>query len=157
MAAADGGDWKGNLSIPEKDKRFRTTDVTDVRGQEFEDYFLKRELLSESSSNLTSDRSWSYICFLSVFLSGHIRKGLWAPVARARALDPNYFAEPKRTRSCKKWYRKNRSIHYSVPREDRYGEELYPRYKIYENTLQPVYMFCWHMVLFENIFKSSCS
>ena len=57
MADADGGDWKGNLSIPEKDKRFRTTDVTDVRGQEFEDYFLKRELLSESSSNLTSDRS----------------------------------------------------------------------------------------------------
>ena len=47
MLAADGGggDWKGGLSMPKKDERFKTTDVTDTRGQEFEDYFLKRELL----------------------------------------------------------------------------------------------------------------
>jgi ATP-dependent RNA helicase DDX6/DHH1 len=46
MLAADGTcDWKGGLSAPKKDDRFKTTDVTDTRGQEFEDYFLKRELL----------------------------------------------------------------------------------------------------------------
>ena len=47
MLAADGGggDWKGGLSMPKKDERFKTTDVTDTRGQEFEAYFLKRELL----------------------------------------------------------------------------------------------------------------
>jgi ATP-dependent RNA helicase DDX6/DHH1 len=41
----DGDDWKEGLSLPEKDTRFQTTDVTATRGQEFEDYFLKRELL----------------------------------------------------------------------------------------------------------------
>lgn len=38
-------DWKSGLAVPEKDTRFMTTDVTATRGQEFEDYFLKRELL----------------------------------------------------------------------------------------------------------------
>lgn len=43
--AADGNDYKDGLSAPSKDTRFQTTDVTATRGQEFEDYFLKRELL----------------------------------------------------------------------------------------------------------------
>jgi len=41
----DSEDWKSGLSLPEKDTRFQTTDVTATKGQEFEDYFLKRELL----------------------------------------------------------------------------------------------------------------
>jgi ATP-dependent RNA helicase DDX6/DHH1 len=47
MAAEAGqeGDWKNGLALPTKDTRFQTTDVTATRGQEFEDYFLKRELL----------------------------------------------------------------------------------------------------------------
>jgi len=47
MAAEAGqdGDWKNGLAAPAKDNRFQTTDVTATRGQEFEDYFLKRELL----------------------------------------------------------------------------------------------------------------
>lgn len=46
MAAVDGGaDYKAGLAAPTKDNRFQTTDVTATRGQEFEDYFLKRELL----------------------------------------------------------------------------------------------------------------
>jgi len=45
MAAEQGGDWKNGLALPQKDERFQTTDVTATRGQEFEDYFLKRELL----------------------------------------------------------------------------------------------------------------
>lgn len=44
-AASEGGDWKDGLAPPTKDTRFQTTDVTATRGQEFEDYFLKRELL----------------------------------------------------------------------------------------------------------------
>lgn len=38
-------DWKSKLNIPEKDRRARTTDVTNTSGHDFEDYCLKRELL----------------------------------------------------------------------------------------------------------------
>ncbi|KAL9963645.1 hypothetical protein ACROYT_G027171 [Oculina patagonica] len=37
--------WKAKLKAPAKDKRIRTTDVTATKGNEFEDYLLKRELL----------------------------------------------------------------------------------------------------------------
>ncbi|KIY97689.1 ATP-dependent RNA helicase DDX6/DHH1 [Monoraphidium neglectum] len=46
MAVAPASeDWKQSLKIPEKDLRIRTADVTATKGHEFEDYFLKRELL----------------------------------------------------------------------------------------------------------------
>ncbi|XP_071697693.1 DEAD-box ATP-dependent RNA helicase 8-like [Rutidosis leptorrhynchoides] len=38
-------DWKAQLSIPAADSRYKTEDVTATKGNEFEDYFLKRELL----------------------------------------------------------------------------------------------------------------
>ncbi|GLJ50134.1 hypothetical protein SUGI_1066750 [Cryptomeria japonica] len=38
-------DWKAQLKIPPADSRYRTEDVTATKGNEFEDYFLKRELL----------------------------------------------------------------------------------------------------------------
>ncbi|CAH9096627.1 unnamed protein product [Cuscuta europaea] len=38
-------DWKAQLNLPAPDTRFRTEDVTATKGNEFEDYFLKRELL----------------------------------------------------------------------------------------------------------------
>ncbi|VAI47452.1 unnamed protein product [Triticum turgidum subsp. durum] len=38
-------DWKAQLKLPPADTRFRTEDVTATKGNEFEDYFLKRELL----------------------------------------------------------------------------------------------------------------
>lgn len=37
--------WKANLKAPAKDRRIQTTDVTATKGNEFEDYLLKRELL----------------------------------------------------------------------------------------------------------------
>ncbi|KAJ4784216.1 ATP-dependent RNA helicase dhh1 [Rhynchospora pubera] len=37
--------WKEKLHIPAPDTRFKTEDVTATKGNEFEDYFLKRELL----------------------------------------------------------------------------------------------------------------
>ncbi|KXJ15042.1 putative ATP-dependent RNA helicase me31b [Exaiptasia diaphana] len=37
--------WKAKLNIPDKDNRIKTTDVTATKGNEFEDYCLKRELL----------------------------------------------------------------------------------------------------------------
>lgn len=43
-----GGDdlgWKAKLKIPPKDNRIKTSDVTDTRGNEFEEFCLKRELL----------------------------------------------------------------------------------------------------------------
>jgi len=39
-------DWKAALALPAKDERIRTEDVTATKGNEFEDYFLKRELLA---------------------------------------------------------------------------------------------------------------
>eukprot|EP01023_Acetabularia_acetabulum_P026161 TRINITY_DN248_c0_g1_i2.p1 TRINITY_DN248_c0_g1~~TRINITY_DN248_c0_g1_i2.p1 ORF type:complete len:480 (+),score=58.66 TRINITY_DN248_c0_g1_i2:151-1440(+) len=37
--------WKQKLSLPPRDPRHRTEDVTATKGNEFEDYFLKRPLL----------------------------------------------------------------------------------------------------------------
>ncbi|KAJ2817524.1 DExD/H-box ATP-dependent RNA helicase dhh1, partial [Coemansia sp. 'formosensis'] len=38
-------DWKRALNLPTKDMRPQTEDVTATKGNEFEDYYLKRELL----------------------------------------------------------------------------------------------------------------
>ncbi|MBN3300493.1 DDX6 helicase, partial [Amia calva] len=40
-----GDDWKKSLQLPPKDTRHKTSDVTATKGNEFEDYCLKRELL----------------------------------------------------------------------------------------------------------------
>ncbi|KAJ2765355.1 DExD/H-box ATP-dependent RNA helicase dhh1 [Coemansia nantahalensis] len=44
-AAAAAADWKRSLNVPAKDMRPQTEDVTATKGNEFEDYYLKRELL----------------------------------------------------------------------------------------------------------------
>ncbi|GER44553.1 ATP-dependent RNA helicase DHH1 [Striga asiatica] len=38
-------DWKARLAVPPPDTRYKTEDVTATKGNEFEDYFLKRDLL----------------------------------------------------------------------------------------------------------------
>mmetsp|Transcript_13761 Transcript_13761/g.50103 ORF Transcript_13761/g.50103 Transcript_13761/m.50103 type:complete len:415 (+) Transcript_13761:351-1595(+) len=38
-------DWKTQLQLPARDERVKTEDVTNTKGNDFEDYFLKRELL----------------------------------------------------------------------------------------------------------------
>ncbi|KAJ2178258.1 DExD/H-box ATP-dependent RNA helicase dhh1, partial [Coemansia sp. RSA 551] len=38
-------EWKKTLNLPTKDARPQTEDVTATKGNEFEDYYLKRELL----------------------------------------------------------------------------------------------------------------
>ena len=35
-------DWKDGLTKPAADERYRTEDVTQTKGNDFEDYFLKR-------------------------------------------------------------------------------------------------------------------
>lgn len=40
-----GDDWKERLNVPERDARVKTEDVTATKGNSFEDYYLKRELL----------------------------------------------------------------------------------------------------------------
>lgn len=42
---AGTGTFRDGLVAPTKDTRYRTEDVTDTKGREFEDFFLKRELL----------------------------------------------------------------------------------------------------------------
>eukprot|EP00659_Diplonema_papillatum_P005926 gene5926-9075_t len=38
-------DWKKGLAVPKVDSRKKTDDVTATNGTDFEDYYLKRELL----------------------------------------------------------------------------------------------------------------
>ncbi|PSN45934.1 putative ATP-dependent RNA helicase me31b, partial [Blattella germanica] len=45
VTVTDDKGWKAKLKIPPKDKRVQTSDVTDTRGCEFEEFCLKRELL----------------------------------------------------------------------------------------------------------------
>jgi ATP-dependent RNA helicase DDX6/DHH1 len=40
-----GEEWKQNLNLPPKDARPQTLDVTATKGNDFEDYYLKRDLL----------------------------------------------------------------------------------------------------------------
>jgi ATP-dependent RNA helicase DDX6/DHH1 len=42
---AESEDWKARLNLPAKDTRRQTEDVTATKGNDFEDYYLKRELL----------------------------------------------------------------------------------------------------------------
>ena len=42
---AGTGTWRDGLAAPAKDTRYKTEDVTQTKGREFEDFFLKRELL----------------------------------------------------------------------------------------------------------------
>jgi ATP-dependent RNA helicase DDX6/DHH1 len=44
-AAGNDEGWKSKLKLPAKDRRKQTSDVTDTKGNEFEDYCLHRELL----------------------------------------------------------------------------------------------------------------
>ncbi|XP_061164657.1 ATP-dependent RNA helicase me31b-like [Saccostrea echinata] len=43
--AGDLAGWKAKLNLPPKDHRVKTSDVTNTKGNEFEDFCLKRELL----------------------------------------------------------------------------------------------------------------
>ncbi|KAH0887478.1 hypothetical protein HID58_063574 [Brassica napus] len=43
--ANNNQDWKATLKLPPRDNRYQTEDVTATKGNEFEDYFLKRDLL----------------------------------------------------------------------------------------------------------------
>ena len=45
MTTVETTDWRENLSVPPRDTRVQTLDVTATKGHEFEDYYLKRELL----------------------------------------------------------------------------------------------------------------
>ena len=44
-AISGTGTYKDGLVAPKKDERYKTEDVTQTKGRDFEDFFLKRELL----------------------------------------------------------------------------------------------------------------
>ncbi|AEC10604.1 unnamed protein product [Arabidopsis thaliana] len=45
ISDSNNEDWKATLKLPPRDNRYQTEDVTATKGNEFEDYFLKRDLL----------------------------------------------------------------------------------------------------------------
>ena len=47
--------WKGELKLPPKDNRVKTTDVTETKGNEFEDFCLKRKIFNFSRSFQSRD------------------------------------------------------------------------------------------------------
>ena len=59
----DDTDWKSKLNIPEKDRRAKTSDVTNTSGHDFEDYCLKRELLMGKNQN-QRNRQFHIIIFV---------------------------------------------------------------------------------------------
>ena len=40
--ANNNNNWKNSVKAPAKDERFKTEDVTKTKGNEFEDFFLKK-------------------------------------------------------------------------------------------------------------------
>jgi ATP-dependent RNA helicase DDX6/DHH1 len=44
-AQSEQEDWRSQLNLPPKDERVKTEDVTATKGNDFEDYYLKRDLL----------------------------------------------------------------------------------------------------------------
>lgn len=63
---ANPSDWKAQLKLPAKDNRRKTSDVTDTKGNEFEDFCLKRELLmgifEKGIVTVTPFFAFFYIC-----------------------------------------------------------------------------------------------
>uniref|UniRef100_A0A1I7Z0G4 RNA helicase n=1 Tax=Steinernema glaseri TaxID=37863 RepID=A0A1I7Z0G4_9BILA len=45
QSSSEDGLWKQSLNLPAKDLRYKTADVTDTKGIDFEDFHLKRDLL----------------------------------------------------------------------------------------------------------------
>ncbi|XP_068200200.1 ATP-dependent RNA helicase me31b isoform X1 [Palaemon carinicauda] len=45
VKTVDDKSWKAQIPVPPRDRRKRTSDVTDTKGNEFEDFCLKRDLL----------------------------------------------------------------------------------------------------------------
>jgi len=46
LTEIQGPNWKASLKIPERDLRKKTSDVTNTKGNEFEDFCLKRKKIS---------------------------------------------------------------------------------------------------------------
>ena len=62
------GNWKQQLKLPPKDNRKKTADVTDTKGNEFEDYCLKRKytILVDDFDQTTVKTACSNVCYLQL-------------------------------------------------------------------------------------------
>jgi len=90
----NNADWKANLKLPPQDRRVKTSDVTDTKGNEFEDYCLKRELLM-----------------------GIFEKGFEKPSPIQEQSIPIALAGRDIMARAKKWYRKNWCLPHSFIRK----------------------------------------
>merc|ERR1719430_1902447 len=81
MTQADMNGWKAQLKLPPKDTRKKTSDVTDTKGNEFEDFCLKRELLMAISEKGWEKPSTIQEASIPIALSG---RGILDILARAK-------------------------------------------------------------------------
>ena len=91
------GTYKDGLVQPTKDTRYKTEDVTDTKGREFEDFFLKRELLM-----------------------GIFEKGFERPSPIQEEAIPIILQDRNVLARAKKWHWENRSLHRALLRKDRH-------------------------------------
>jgi ATP-dependent RNA helicase DDX6/DHH1 len=70
-ATGDEKGWKNQLKLPPKDMRVKTADVTNTKGNEFEDFCLKRELLMGIFEKGWESPSPIQEASIPIALSGH--------------------------------------------------------------------------------------
>ncbi|KAE9554242.1 hypothetical protein FO519_002541 [Halicephalobus sp. NKZ332] len=71
IATHSDADWKASLNLPAKDGRFKTQDVTNTRGLEFEDFSLSRDLLKGIFEKGWERPSPIQEASIGIALSGH--------------------------------------------------------------------------------------
>lgn len=119
--AVQGTDsYKDGLVVPQKDTRYRTEDVTDTKGREWDDFFLRRELLMGIFEKGFEKPSPVQEEAIPVILQNR------NVLARAKNGTGTFLA-PIHSISFD-LFRKNCCIHYSLFREDGYDEGVHARY-----------------------------
>ncbi|KAI2511866.1 Type III restriction enzyme [Fragilaria crotonensis] len=75
---AGTGTFRDGLVAPSKDTRYKTEDVTDTKGREFEDFFLKRELLmgifEKGFENRVPSKRKQFLSFYRTVMFLHVPK-----------------------------------------------------------------------------------
>lgn len=89
---AGTGTFRDGLKAPVADTRYRTEDVTDTKGREFEDFFLKRELLM-----------------------GIFEKGFEKPSPIQEEAIPIILQNRNVLARAKKWNRQDGCLHHPLP------------------------------------------
>ena len=131
------GTYKDGLVAPVKDTRYKTEDVTQTKGRDFEDFFLKRELLmgifekgfekpspiqEEAIPIILQNRNGKYVSRLCKISPCYC---LQMKILFANAVISFIWGESSLGQSQER-DRQNCSIHHPLPREDGHNSNTCP-------------------------------